>query len=269
MNVNDKNQAFIHPDAKIGKNVSIGPFSYIDKNVEIGDDTIVGPNVTILEYTKIGKGCKISSGAVLGGLPQDLKFEGEITSVEIGDNTIIREFVTINRATKYAWTTKVGSDCLIMAYVHIAHDCILGNNIVLANNVNLAGHVIIDDFAILEGLVAVQQFTKIGTHSFIAGGSLVRKNVPPYVKAAREPLSYAGVNSIGLRRRGFTVESIHNIQDVYRILYVKNNNTTQALNIIEDTLDDSLEKNQIIDFIQDVNKEIMKGFKRQGIEYKN
>lgn len=262
----ERNQAFIHPDAIIGANVSIGPFSYIDKNVEIGDDTIIGPNVTILEYTKIGKGCHISSGAVLGGLPQDLKFEGEATSVEIGDNTVIREFVTINRATKYAWTTKVGNECLIMAYVHIAHDCILGDNVILANNVNLAGHVIIDDYAILEGLVAVQQFTKIGTHSFIAGGSLVRKNVPPYVKAAREPLSYAGVNSIGLRRRGFTVEAIHNIQDVYRILYVKNNNTTQALNIIEDTLNESAEKNHIIGFIRDVNKEIMKGFKAQKIE---
>lgn len=266
MSVNNRNQAFIHPEAKIGENVSIGPFSYIDKNVEIGDNTTIGPNVTILEYTKIGTGCQISSGAVIGGLPQDLKFEGEITTVEIGNDTVIREFVTINRATKYAWATKVGNECLIMAYVHIAHDCAIGNNVVLANNVNLAGHVIIDDFAILEGLVAVQQFTKIGTHSFIAGGSLVRKSVPPYVKAAREPLSYAGVNSIGLRRRGFTNESIHNIQDVYRILYVKNNNTTQALNIIEDTLNESEEKNQIIGFIREVNKEIMKGFKAQKIE---
>lgn len=252
----------IHPEAQIGKEVAIGSFSFIDKDVIIGDGTWIGPNVTIMRGTRIGKNCKIYPGAVIGAIPQDLKFEGEETTVEIGNNTTIREFVTINRGTKYAWKTSVGSNCLLMAYVHVAHDCILGNHIILANSVTLAGHVEIDDYAILEGLVAVQQFTNIGAHSFIAGGSMVRKSVPPYVKAAREPLSYVGVNAIGLRRRGFSTEQIHHIQDVYRIIFVKNNNMTQSLLEIEATLDVSPERAHILEFIRNAEKGIMRGFQQ-------
>ena len=199
----------IHPDAQIGEQVTIGPFSFIDKNVTIGEGTWIGPHVTIFEGARIGKHCKIFPGAVVSGIPQDLKFSGEETTAEIGDHSTLREYVTVNRGTAAAGKTVVGKNCLIMAYVHIAHDCILGDHIILANNVNLAGHVEVEDYAILEGLAAVQQFLRIGAHSFVAGGSLVRKSVPPFVKAAREPLSYAGVNSIGLQRRGFGFEIVH------------------------------------------------------------
>ena len=250
----------IHPEAKIGDNVTIGPYSFIDENVEIGDNTWIGPHVTIFSGARIGKNCKIFPGAVISAIPQDLKFHGENSTAEIGDNTTIREYVTVNRGTAYAHTTKVGSNCLLMAYVHVAHDCILGDHVVLANNVNLAGHVVIQDWAILEGLVAVQQFIQIGMHSFIAGGSLVRKNVPPYVKAAREPLSYTGVNTVGLRRRQFTTEQINHIQEIYRILFVKGYNTSHALQIIEDSLEDSVEKRNILDFIHAADPGIMRGF---------
>ena len=259
---NSNLNSVIHPDAQIGENVTIGPFCYIDKNVTIGDGTWIGPNVTIFEGARIGKNCRIFPGAVISGIPQDLKFEGEETTAQIGDNTTIREYVTVNRGTKAAMRTVVGSDCLLMAYVHVAHDCILGNHIILANNVNLAGHVEIQDYAILEGLVAVQQFIKVGQHSFIAGGSLVRKNVPPYVKAAREPLSYAGVNSIGLRRRHFTTEQINNIQEIYRILFVKGYNTSHALEVIEGSLEVTPERENILGFIRNADPGIMRGFQQ-------
>jgi len=205
---------FIHPGAKIGNNVTVSPFAYVDDNVTIGDDTWIGPNVTIFSGARIGKNCRIFPGAVISAIPQDLKFAGEDTITEIGDNTTIRECVTINRGTTDKMKTAVGSNCLLMAYVHVAHDCILGNNIIMANSVNLAGHVTVEDWAILEGLVAVQQFVRIGAHAFITGGSLVRKNVPPFTKAAREPLQYVGINSVGLRRRGFTNESVLEIEDI-------------------------------------------------------
>lgn len=253
-------QSYIHADAQIGKNVTIGPFSYIDQNVVIGDGTWIGPNVTIFTGARIGKNCKIFPGAVIAGEPQDLKFQGEASTAEIGDRTTIREFVTINRGTAYAHKTVVGNDCLLMAYVHVAHDCIIGDQVILANNVNLAGHVLVEDWAILEGLVAVQQFTKIGAHSFIAGGSLVRKSVPPFVKAAREPLSYAGVNAIGLRRREFDQDVINHIQDIYRILYVKGENTTNAITHIEEEIEPSEQRKQIIEFISSAKLGIIRGF---------
>ena len=251
--------AYIHPEAKIAKNVVIEPFATIYKNVEIGEGTWIGPNTTIMEGARIGKNCKIFPGAVVSAIPQDLKFSGEVTTAEIGDNTIIRECVTINRGTKDKYKTAIGSNCLVMAYVHIAHDCILGNNIIIANSVNLAGHVEIEDYVILEGLVAVQQFVKIGAHSFITGGSLVRKNVPPYVKAAREPLSYVGINSVGLRRRGFSNETILQIEDIYRTIYVKGYNVTNAVNIVEQEAPASKEKDQIIKFIRESTEGIMRG----------
>lgn len=252
-------RANIHPDAKIGNNVVIEPFSTVYADVEIGDGTWIGPNVTIMDGARIGKNCKIFPGAVISAVPQDLKYAGEITTAIIGDNTIIRECVTINKGTSDRMTTKVGSNCLLMAYVHVAHDCKLGDNIILANCVNLAGHITIDDFAILEGMVAVQQFVTIGRHSFIAGGSLVRKNVPPYVKAAREPLSYVGVNSIGLKRRGIAEEIIKEIEDAYRFLYVMNDNTAKGVDSIQSNMKDTTTRNEILAFINTSEKGIMRG----------
>ena len=252
----------IHPDAQIGENVEIGPYSYIDKDVVIGEGTWIGPNVTIFEGARIGRNVRIFPGAVISAIPQDLKFKGERTTAEIGDNSTIREYVTINRGTAYAHKTVVGKDCLLMAYVHVAHDCILGDHVILANSVGLAGHVEIGDWAIIEGLVGVQQFIKIGMHAFIAGGSLVRKNVPPYVKAAREPLSYAGVNYVGLQRRNFSPEKIQHIQDIYRILYVKGYNITKAMEMIEEQVSSSPEREHILDFIRNANLGIMKGFRQ-------
>ncbi|MEM6380317.1 MAG: acyl-ACP--UDP-N-acetylglucosamine O-acyltransferase [Bacteroidota bacterium] len=255
-----KQQSYIHPDAIIGENVTISPFCYIDKDVVIGDGTWLGPNVTLFSGARIGKECKIFPGAVISGIPQDLKFQGEQTTAEVGDRTTVREYVTINRGTSYANKTVVGSDSLLMAYVHVAHDCILGDRVILANNVNLAGHVEIEDHAILEGLVAVQQFTRIGAHSFIAGGSLVRKSVPPFVKAAREPLSYVGVNAIGLKRRSYTQEQINHIQDIYRILYVQGDNISKALELIDKEIRSSEEKEQILTFIRSAEDGIIRGF---------
>lgn len=251
--------AFIHPDAKIGKNVVIEPFATICKDVKIGEGTWVGPNVTIMDGARLGKNCRLFPGSVISAIPQDLKFKGEKTTVEIGDNVTIREFVTINRGTIDKHKTVIGNNCLIMAYVHIAHDCTIGNNCILANNAALAGHVEIGDYAVLEGLVAVQQFVKIGAHSFIAGASLVRKNVPPYIKAAREPLSYAGINSTGLRRRGFSNETIQYIEDIYRIIYVRSNHVSQALSAVELEIPESEEKHNVITFIRKSTKGIMRG----------
>src|ERR1017187_1047467 len=250
---------YLHPKAKIGTNVTIEPFSTIYDNVEIGDNTWIGPNVTIFSGARIGKNCRIFPGAVIAAIPQDLKFKGENTTAEIGDNTTIRECVTINRGTSDKMKTAIGSNCLLMAYVHVAHDCIIGNNVVIANSVNLAGHVEIEDHSIIEGLVAIQQFVKIGAHTFITGGSLVRKNVPPFTKAAREPLQYIGINSVGLRRRGFSNETILEIEDMYRTLYVKGHNVTNALAIIEQEAPVSIEKEQILDFIRESKDGIMRG----------
>lgn len=251
--------SFIHPDAKIGKNVVVSPFAVINANTVIGEGTWIGPHTTIMEGSRIGKDCKIFPGAVISAIPQDLKFAGEDSTVVIGDNTIIREFVTINRGTKDRMLTKIGSDCLLMAYVHIAHDCIIGDHVIIANSVNLAGHVTINDWAILEGLAAVQQFVHIGAHSFITGGSLVRKNVPPFVKAAREPLSYAGINAVGLRRRGFSNESIMQIEDIYRTIYVRGHNVSNALDIVEQEAPSSSEKELIVSFIRDSKDGIIRG----------
>lgn len=199
---------YIHPNAKVATNVKIDPFTVIHQNVEIGEGTWIGSNVTIMEGARIGKNCRIFPGAVLSAIPQDLKFEGEVTTVEIGDNTTIREFVTIHRGTSDRWKTVVGRNCLIMAYTHIAHDCKIGDNCILSNNTQVAGHVTVGNHAILAGMCAVHQFVNIGQHAFVAGGSLVRKDVPPFIKAGRMPLSYAGVNSVGLKRKGFTVETL-------------------------------------------------------------
>jgi UDP-N-acetylglucosamine acyltransferase len=255
--------AYVHPQARIAKNAVIEPFVNIERNVEVGEGTWIGSNVTIMEGVKIGKNCKIFPGAVIGAIPQDLKYAGEDTTVEIGDNTTIREFVTINRGTSESWKTVIGESCLLMAYVHIAHDCYIGNNVILGNATNLAGHIHIDDWAILGGICAVHQFVKIGGHVYIGGGSLVRKDVPPYTKAAREPLSYAGINSIGLRRRGYSNDKINEIQDIYRILYVtKGYNVTQAVRFIEANMPSTPERDEILSFINQSTRGVMKGYSK-------
>jgi UDP-N-acetylglucosamine acyltransferase len=238
----------------------IEPFVTIEKNVRIGSGTWIGNNVTIMEGATIGKNCRIFPGAVISAIPQDLKFSGEKSEVIIGDNTTIRECVTINRGTKAIGKTIIGNDCLLMAYCHIAHDCIIGDNCVIVNGVALGGHITIGDCVIIGGLSAVHQFVHIGSHAMISGGALVRKDVPPYVKAAREPLSFVGINSIGLRRRGFKDEKIQEIQNVYRILFQSNNNNTQAIAKIEGELSVSPERDEIISFIQNSGRGIMKGY---------
>ena len=253
--------SYIHPQAKIADNVVIEPFTTISKNVIIDRGTWIGSHVTILEGARIGKNCKIHPGAVISGVPQDLKFNGEETTVEIGNNTTIREFVTISRGTNDRQKTIVGDNCLLMAYVHIAHDCIVGNNCIIANAVQLAGHVIVDDYVIIGGSSAVHQFAKLGAHSMISGGSLVRKDVPPFTKAAREPLSYCGINSIGLRRRGFSNEKIAEIQEIYRRIFLRGLNNSEALDRIELDLEPSKERDHIINFIRNSDRGIMKGFK--------
>lgn len=251
--------ASIHPDARIGRDVTIEPFATVYGDVTIGDGSWIGPSSTLMDGARIGSRVRIFPGAVVSAIPQDLKFAGEHTTAEVGDGSTIRECVTINRGTADREHTMVGANCLLMAYVHLAHDCIVGNNVVIANSVNLAGHVTIDDWAILEGNVAVQQFIHIGAHSFIAGASLVRKNVPPFVKAAREPLSYVGVNVVGLRRRGFTDEQVARIEDIYREIFVRNSNVDRAVQNVEQLLPRSHERGQILDFIRNSPKGIMRG----------
>jgi UDP-N-acetylglucosamine acyltransferase len=251
--------SYIHPEAKIGANVKIEPFSSIYENTVIGEGTWIGPNVTIFPGARIGKNCRIFPGAVISAIPQDLKFQGEETTAEIGDNTTIRECVTVNRGTVDKMKTAIGSNCLLMAYVHVAHDCIIGNNVIIANSVNLAGHIEIEDWVIIEGMAAVQQFVRIGAHAFITGASLVRKNVPPFTKAAREPLQYIGVNSVGMRRRGYSNEAILQVEDIYRTLFVKGHNVSNALAIIEQEVTSSIEKDQILTFIRESKDGIIRG----------
>ena len=252
--------AYVHPQAKVARNVVVEPFTTINNDVEIGSGTWIGSNVTIMEGARIGKNCRIFPGAVISAIPQDLKFEGEDSLTIIGDNTTVRECVTINRGTSASGKTQIGNNCLIMATAHIAHDCVLGDNSIVVNGVALAGHVIIGKYAIIGGLAAVHQFIHIGDHAMISGGSLVRKDVPPYTKAAKEPLSYVGINSIGLRRRGFTSAKITEIQNIYRILYQKNYNTSQALEIIEAEMEATPERDEITLFIRNSQRGIMKGY---------
>ena len=252
--------AYIHPDAKIAPTVVIEPFVTIDKNVVIEEGTWIGPNVTIMEGARIGKNCKIYPGAVIGGIPQDLKFKGEETLAVIGDNTTIRECVTVNRGTSAKGKTVIGSNCLIMAYCHVAHDCLLGDNIIISNSTQLAGEVEVDDFAIISGGCLVHQFTRIGSHVMVQGGSKVGKDVPPYVTAGREPLSYAGINSIGLRRRGFTNEQIRDIQDVYRYIFQSGMNTTNAIERIQAELPATKERDEIILFVKNSPRGIIKSY---------
>jgi UDP-N-acetylglucosamine acyltransferase len=251
--------AHVSAKAKIGKDVIIDPFAVIFDDVVIGDGTRIHSSACIYAGTTIGKNCEVFPGAVIGVIPQDLKFHGEATTVEIGDNTVIRECVTIHRGTTDRMKTVIGSNCLLMTYVHVAHDCIIGNNVILASYTGISGHVVIDDFAILEGKVAAQQFVHIGKHAFIGGASLIRKDVPPYVKAAREPLAFAGVNSVGLRRRGYTDDQVREIEDVYRILYVQNSNVSKGIKQIEEQLPATPLRDEIIDFIKTSEIGVIRG----------
>ena len=251
--------ASVSSNSQIGEDVKIDAFSSIFEDVIIGKNSHIHPNVTIYPGTRIGENCEIFPGAVIGVIPQDLKFDGEYTTVEIGNNTKIRECVTIHRGTKDKWKTAIGDNCLLMTYVHVAHDCQIGNNVILASYTGLSGHVEIDDWAILEGKVAAQQFVKIGKHAFIGGASLVRKDVPPYIKAAREPLTFAGVNSVGLRRRGYADDVVRKIEDVYRILYVQNSNISKGIEAVKASLEECELTKEIIGFIETSDKGIIRG----------
>ena len=251
--------ANVSPKAIIGKNVTIEAFATVYDDVEIGDNTHIHPNALIYPDTIIGHNCQIFPGVVIGIVSQDLKYNGEKSNTVIGNNTIIREYVTVHKGTADRMTTKIGDNCLIMAYVHIAHDCIIGNNVIIANYTGLAGHVTIEDFVIVEGMGAIQQFVTIGKHSFLAGGSKVRKNVPPYIRVAREPLQYIGVNTIGLARRGFEKEIINQIEDIYRLIFVRGHSISNALEIVNQEIIDSTIRNEIVEFIKNSQDGIIKG----------
>jgi UDP-N-acetylglucosamine acyltransferase len=248
----------IHPNARIGENVTIESFVTIQEDVMIGDGTWIGPNAVIMNGSRIGKNCQIHPGAVISGTPQDKKFDGEYTTSFIGDNTVIREFATINRGTKAKDKTIIGSNCLIMSYGHVAHDSIIGNGCIVGSYAGLAGEVEMGDFAILSPGSLVHQFCRLGTHVMIQGGSKVTKDVPPYCMAGREPLAYTGVNSVGLRRRGFSNDTINQVLEIYRILYQKGMNVSQALDFIEENLSHSPERDIIVNFIRGSKRGIIR-----------
>lgn len=250
--------AYIHPNAKIGNEVTIEPFAVIHEDVTIDDHSHIMSHAVIARFARIGKHCTVFPGAVVGAIPQDLKYAGEDTTVEIGDHTTIRECVTINRGTQDRWKTVIGSHCLLMAYSHVAHDCTLGNYVILGNAVQLAGHVTIDDYAILSGMAGAHQFAHIGEHTYIAGHTVIRKDVPPFVKAAREPLCYMGINIVGLQRRGFSREKIREISDIYHVLFIEKNTTTAAVQKIETSFPASPVVDQVLGFIRNSKTGIIK-----------
>ncbi len=252
--------ANIHPDAKLGKNVVVEPFATIFEDVEIGEGSWVAPNAIIMPGARIGKNCKIFPGAVISAEPQDLKYEGEYTTTEIGDHTTIREFVTLNRGTKARGKTTVGSGCLLMSYVHIAHDCEVRDHVIMGSYAGLAGEVEVDNFAIVSPGSLVHQFVRVGAHVMIQGGSKVTKDVPPFVLAGREPLSFTGINSIGLRRRNFSNDVIYAIQEVYRIIYQRGLNISDALDFVDVNLPASKERDEIVLFIRKSKRGIVRGY---------
>jgi UDP-N-acetylglucosamine acyltransferase len=253
------NLAFVHPDARLGENVTVEPFAFIAGNVVIGDGTWIGPNATVMDGARIGKNCRIFPTAVVSGIPQDLKFKGEDTTAEIGDNTTVREGVTVNRGTAAVGKTVVGDNCLLMAYCHIGHDCAIGNNCIIGNTTGLAGEVQVGDWAIISGGSLVHQFSRIGEHVFAGGGAKIRIDVPPYILADREPLSYMGLNVVGLGRRGFTKEKIDEIHNMYRVLYQSKLNNTQALERIEKEFAPSPERDLIINFFRTSERGVIRG----------
>ena len=244
------NTALVSAKAEIGTDVIIGPYAIIEDDVEIDNGSVIGSNVLIADGTTIGKNCKIYHSAVLGTVPQDLKFGGEKTTLEIGDNTTIREFVTMNRGTTDHWKTIVGSNCLFMAYSHVAHDCAIGNHVVIANSVNMAGHVTIDDFVGIGGICPIHQFVRIGKHTFIGGGYRIPKDVPPYILAMGDPLRYGGLNRVGLLRRGFSEEKLKIIKKTYKIIYTSNLIVKEALKKVEEEIEPITEVREILTFFR-------------------
>lgn len=251
--------ACVHPDAKIGKDVEIGPFCMVEANTEIGDGTRLYNNVSVLYGARIGSNCTIFPGAVVGAIPQDLKFRGEETTAVVGNGTTLRECVTVNRGTASRGRTVVGNNCLIMAYSHVAHDCIVGNQVIISNATQLGGEVVVDDCAVIGGGTLIHQFCHIGGYVMIQGGALINKDIPPYIKAAREPISFVGLNVVGLRRRGFSQDHIREIQDIYHILFQSDLNYTTALRRIEELLPESAVRTEIVDFVRNSERGILKG----------
>ena len=251
--------AYVHPNVEIKDDVIVEPFAYIEDNVVIGSGTRIMPHACIMSGARIGKNCTIFPNAVISGIPQDLKFENEDSLAIIGDNTTVRECATVNRGTKSRGQTIVGSNCLLMAYCHVAHDCVLKDHVIIGNSVQIAGEVEIYDHAIISGGTLIHQFTRIGKHTMIQGGTRLGKDIPPYTVAGREPVSYVGLNIVGLRRRGFTREQINNIQEVYRYLYLSGYNTTQALDKIESELSETEEQKDIVDFVRASSRGVVRG----------
>lgn len=252
--------ATVHPNAKLGDNIEVGPYAYIDEFVEIGDGCKILPHATIFNYVKMGKNCNVFPGAVIGAVPQDLKFDGEVTYVEIGDNVNIRECATINRGTKASGkgVTRIGSNTLLMSYTHVAHDCTVGNHCILVSYVGIAGETEVDDWAILGGSTVAHQFSKVGAHAMVGGGSKINKDIPPYILCGRDPISYVGVNIVGLRRRGFTSDQIRNIKDMYDIIYASGLNVSDACEKVDAGFPDSEEKNAILTFIRNSKRGIVR-----------
>ncbi len=250
--------AYIHPDAKIGENVEIGPFVYIDKNVVIGDNNIIMANVNILYGSRLGNGNTIFPGAVIGAIPQDLKFRGEETTVEIGDNNKIRENVTINRGTSAKEKTVVGSNNLLMESVHVAHDCIIGSNCIIGNSTKFGGEVIVDDNAIISASVLCHQFCHVGGYVMVQGGARFSKDIPPFIIAGRDPIEYSGINLVGLRRRQYSNEQIEDIHNVYRLIYQSGLNITEALEKVEKEVPMSKDIEYIVNFISSSKRGIIK-----------
>ncbi len=255
------NLAIVHPDAKLGKDVVVEPFAIIEADVTIGDGTLISSSAVIKNGAIIGENCKILSGAIIAGEPQDLKFRGEMTYAIIGNGTTIREYATVNRGTASKGETRVGDNCLVMAYAHIGHDCTVGNNVILVNRVSLAGEVDVEDYAIIAGHCGVHQFTRIGAHSMTGGLLKVARDIPPYVKAAHENVSYAGVNSIGLRRRGFTNEDIAEIQGIYRLVFQSRLSLSSAVARIESEFSPSKHRDTILEFIKGSTRGLIKAYK--------
>ncbi|MGB8358588.1 MAG: acyl-ACP--UDP-N-acetylglucosamine O-acyltransferase [Bacteroidales bacterium] len=251
--------AHIDPKAQLGKDVIVEPFAVIQGDVVIGDGTWIGPHAVIFDGARIGSKCRIFNGASISAIPQDLKFSGEETTLEIGNNTTVREFVTLNRGTSAKGKTVIGNNCLLMAYSHVAHDCVVGNNVVMVVQTMLGGEVIVDDWAILGGGSGAHQFVHIGAHSIIGGGSLIVMDVPPFVKAGRSPLSFMGINSVGLERRGFSKEKIHEIHEIYRAIYNMGKNRTQAFRYIEENFAPTDERDHIIEFFRNSERGVIRG----------
>jgi UDP-N-acetylglucosamine acyltransferase len=252
--------ATVSPDAKLGENVEVGPYAFIDANVEIGDNSKIHPHATIYPYVRMGRDCQVFPGAVVGAIPQDLKFDGEVTYVEIGDRVTIRECATINRGTRASGkgVTSVGDDTLVMSYVHIAHDCRVGKHCILVSYVGIAGETDVDDWAIIGGNTAVHQFSHIGTHAMVGGCSAVNKDIPPYSICGRTPICYAGINIVGLRRRGFSTDIIRNIKDIYDTIYYQGYNISDGCAKVEAGFPQSEERDAILSFIRNSKRGIVR-----------